>query len=296
MSPRLLYYPGCSVKRNSPWYERSALAVLSAIGYDVKELDKWYCCGATISLAVDDVIRHLGAIRSLLQAEREGNTYGTRELLTVCPMCYNVLARVNNLLRNDPEKLETAARYLRDEDLEKYMLSVRVIHVVEVLHRERDKLRGLVKRRLSGVRVAPYYGCTIVRPRDVAIDNPENPRVIEDILRSVGLEVVDYPFKTTCCGAFHSVYRREVAVARSGLIISDAAARGADIMVTVCPLCQYNLELAYNEMRHPPGMRIMYLTDLLAYMLGLDEAVEPRVHEFLSMLNRRAEVVVGREG
>ncbi len=296
MAKALLYYPGCSVKRNSPWYEKSALAVLEALGYRVKELDKWYCCGATISLAADDVIRHLGAIRSLIQAEKEGEALGTNEMLTVCPMCYNVLARVNNLLKRDREKLETAARYLRDENLEKYSLSTRVIHVVQVLHREREKLGELVKRRLDGVRVAAYYGCTLVRPKDVAVDNPESPRVMEEILRSVGIETVEYPFKTLCCGAYHSVYRKNIAVANSGLILTDAAARGADIMVTVCPLCHYNLELAYRSMARKPGIRVMYLTDLLAYVMGLDDALSPETRSFLDKLREARRELVATPG
>ncbi len=275
-----LYFPGCSVKRDARSYEKTAFDVFEALKLNVKELDRWWCCGATFGLAVDDVAKHLGAVRSLIQAEIEGAGMKTNKLLTLCPMCFNVLKRVNYLLRRDPEKLENIRRYLRDENLD-YNLSVEVVHVLEVLDRFRDRIKKAVKRRGDGLKVAPYYGCTPLRPKEIGIDNPESPSIMERIFESLGVEYVRYPFKTECCGAYVSVYNRKAAIAKSSMIIIGAFKAGANLLVTVCPLCHYNLMLAYNSMKNKPPIKIIYLTELMAYLMGLDRNIPPDIKSFL---------------
>ena len=280
-----LYFPGCSVKRDARSYEETAFDVFKALGLRVKELDKWWCCGATFGLAVDDVARHMGSVRSLIQAEKESVSAGTNKLLTLCPMCYNTLKRVNLTLKKDPGKLSTIKKYLMDENLD-YNLSVEVVHVLEPLFNVRDKIRQLVKRKGNGIRAAPYYGCTPLRPREVAIDSPEAPTIMHSILEASGVQVVDFPFKSECCGAYVSIYNRKAAVAKSSMIIIGAAKAGANILVTVCPLCHYNLMLAYREMKHKPNIKIVYLTELLAYLMGIDDHVPPDIKAFLDSLQK----------
>ncbi len=281
-----LYFPGCSVKRDARSYEKTAFDVFNTLKLRVKELDKWWCCGATFGLAVDDVARHLGAVRSLIQAEREGGSNGTNKLLTLCPMCFNVLKRVNNLLKKDPGKLETIRRYLRDEDLD-YNLGVEVVHVLEVFDKVRDRIRENVKRRSDGIIVAPYYGCTPLRPREIGVDNPEAPSIMERILDALGVRYVRFPFRTECCGAYVSIYNRDAAISKSSLIIISAYKSGANVLLTVCPLCHYNLSLAYKYMRNKPPIKIIYLTELMAYLMGLDDNIPPDVKSFLDSITGR---------
>ncbi len=280
---KYLYFPGCSVKRDAKSYEKTAFDVFGKLGIWVKELDKWWCCGATFGLAVDDVARHLGSVRSLIQAEQEGAQYGTYKLLTLCPMCYNTLKRVNLLLKKDPGKLDNIRRYLRDENLD-YKLSVEVVHVLPVLYENRDLIRKNIVRNGSGIRAAPYYGCTPLRPREVAVDNPEAPSIMHVVLESAGVHVVDFPFKTECCGAYVYAYNRKAVIGKSSLIILGAYKAGANVLVTVCPLCHYNLMLAYNSMKNKPSIKIIYLTELLAYLMGLDDNIPHDIKSFLDGL------------
>ncbi len=289
---KYLYFPGCSVKRDAKSYEKTAFDVFDSLGIWVKELDRWWCCGATFGLAVDDVARHLGSVRSLIQAEREGSIHGTNKLLTLCPMCYNTLKRVNLLVKRDRSKLDSIRRYLRDEGLD-YKLSVEVVHVLSVLYEHRREISEKIVRDGRGIRAAPYYGCTPLRPREVAVDNPEAPTIMHSVLRHAGVTVIDFPFKTECCGAYVYAYKREAVIGKSSLIILGAYKSGANVLVTVCPLCHYNLMLAYNSMKQKPSIRIIYITELLAYLMGLDQHIPSEIKGFLDEITRSDETGSG---
>ncbi len=280
---KYLYFPGCSVKRDARNYELTAFDVFEKLGLVVKELDKWWCCGATFGLAINDLVKHIGSVRSLIEAEREGSVFGTNKLLTLCPMCFNVLKRVHYFLKNYPERIDRLRKYLRDEGLD-YNFSIEVMHVLEVFYNVRDRIRDSIVRNGSSIKAAPYYGCTPLRPREIAIDNPEAPTIMDEILESMGVSVVKYPFKSECCGAYVSVYNRKVAIARGKMIIMGAYNAGANVLVTVCPLCHYNLMLAYNDFRRKPGLKIMYLTELMAYLMGLESHLSPDLVSYLDKL------------
>jgi heterodisulfide reductase subunit B len=277
----ILYYPGCTVKRNAIEYEKTGIAVFNKIGINVVELDKWYCCGGLYSLALDDLIKHLGAVRTLIYAERMSSKYNTRKLFTLCPMCFNVLKRVNKLLKEHPEKLETISRYLADEDLQ-YQLSIEVVHAVEVLRDHLGELKKNIVKKPPETPITVYYGCTIVRPREIGVDNPENPVIIENMLRELGFNVVDIPYKTFCCGAFHILDRPEIVHNNSSRIIDSALRNNASIIVTVCPLCHYNLEETRRRQGYGERVHIIYLTELLAYAMGLDETLPRTTFELLN--------------
>ena len=265
---KLLYYPGCTVKRNALEYEKALIAVLEKLGIDVIELDKWYCCGALYSLAIDDLIKHLGAVRTLVKAQVQSRDVGTNDLLTICPMCFNVLKRVNKLLLENPDNLETISRFMDEE--EEYKVGVNVYHIVEILANNVDKIKENMVRELNGVKIAVYYGCTLLRPKEIAVDDPEDPHIIENLIEKLGGEIVNYPFKSECCGSYQVLVNRDIVYNRSSLVINEASRRGADIIVTICPLCYYNLKITLKNMKRPPTVRIVYISELLAYLLGLD--------------------------
>jgi heterodisulfide reductase subunit B len=157
-----------------------------------------------------------------------------------------------------------------------YSGKVEVIHFLELLKEKGwDTITGAVKMPLEDLKVAPYYGCLLLRPREFALDDPDNPRIIEDLLESLGAEVVDLAYKSKCCGAYHAVHMKEVAAELSHKILSQATEMGADMVVTACPLCEFNLGKRQHEIQklHPEfsSIPVVYYTQLMALAFGLNE-------------------------
>lgn len=277
---KVLYYPGCTIKRNAPEYERCSLGILKELNVEVIELEKWYCCGATFSLVTDDLMKHLGAIRTLVKAQSIGGEVGCMTLMTLCPMCYNVLRRVNDLVTKNPDKLDTISKFMDEEP--RYRGGIEVVHFTQVLSKYRDKLANSIRRVLKKMKVVPYYGCTLVRPKDIAIDNPEDPRIIDELLKITGVEVVDYPFKTECCGSYITLISRDLVLEKSRELLHEAKVRGADVIVTTCPLCHYNLKSTIQQLKKVPEVKVMYLSEVLAFSLGLDSVVPEETKSILS--------------
>jgi len=277
---KLLYYPGCTIKRNAPEYEKTSIAILKKLGIEVYELERWYCCGVMFNLASDDLMKHLGAVRTLIKSQELSRKIGSTDLFTLCPMCFNVLKRVNNLLKNYPDNLKTISLFMDEE--ERYGLTINVYHITEVLRRNVDKLKSFVVKKLNGIKVAPYYGCTVLRPKEIAIDAPENPMIMEDLIAITGASVIEYPFKSECCGSYQVLTNSEIIVNKGKDLILGASERGANVIVTLCPLCKYNLELALKSMKKAPEIKIMYITELLAYSLGLETEMTEESREFIT--------------
>lgn len=276
---RVAYFPGCGVKDQALPMERTARAVLEQLGYAMDELERWNCCGTVYSLASDDLMRHVGSIRNLIRVQQAG----ADRVLTLCAMCYGTLKRSERFLRADSARLERVNAFLDDEP--DYEGGVSVLHLLELLRDEVgfDALAEAVTRPLEGLKVAAYYGCTLTRPREVALDDPERPTVMEDLLVALGAEPVITPERVECCGAYLTVGSPDVVRGRVASISEAAAARGAVLMVTSCPLCQFNLdtrlaEAARGGVRAVPSL---YFTQLAALALGIDpdladSRVDPR--------------------
>jgi len=272
---RLLYYPGCTLKTSTTNFEASALASAKALGLELVELPRWNCCGAVYSLATDDLMRHTAPLRVLIRAQeayKEGLADEPR-LVTLCAMCYNTLKRENSSVREDPERLRKLNEFMdREKD---YEGGVEVVHLLDVLRGlGMEKISGHVVRPLEGLKVAPYYGCLLLRPRGVGVDDPDRPTVMEGVLEALGAEVVDIPYKGRCCGAYHSFLREDVVAELCHRILKQAADMGADVVALSCPLCEYNLgrqeliERRYRDFRRIP---VVYFTQLMALAFGLDE-------------------------
>ncbi|MCS7216547.1 MAG: CoB--CoM heterodisulfide reductase iron-sulfur subunit B family protein [Candidatus Bipolaricaulota bacterium] len=268
---RLLYFPGCALKDQARGYEEATLAALAALGYEVRELPRWNCCGTVYALAQDDLMRHVGPLRNLIRAQEQG----AEELLTLCAMCYHTLSRTARFVQN-PENLRRLNAFMDEE--EDYRGSVRVLHLVQLLAGLAERLPRAVKVDLAGLRAGAYYGCTLLRPRDVAVDHPERPEVMEAVLAALGAEPVCFPERVECCGAYLTVTEPEAVRLRAGAILLSAAQNGAEVLVTACPLCHFNL-----RERRPlgaPKLPVVYLGEVLAWALGVKpvpEALAPRV-------------------
>ncbi|MGQ4834397.1 MAG: CoB--CoM heterodisulfide reductase iron-sulfur subunit B family protein [Candidatus Asgardarchaeia archaeon] len=265
------YYPGCTVKTTAKNFEISAIESMKVLGVELVEIPKWTCCGTVFSLARDDVMRHIAPIRNLIRVQEMNET----RVVTICSMCYNTLKRANQLVKSDPEKLATANRFMNEE--EDYRAEVTVYHLLEILRDDIgfEEIKKHVKKPLKGLKVVPYYGCLLVRPKSVAIDDTENPMVMHELMKALGAEVIDDPMKVECCGAYHTVEHKKIVAERTYKIISSAKSHGGDILVLSCPLCDYNLDFRQKEAKelHPDfeQMPVMYFTQLMALAFGLDE-------------------------
>ncbi|MEE8354739.1 MAG: CoB--CoM heterodisulfide reductase iron-sulfur subunit B family protein [Candidatus Bathyarchaeia archaeon] len=225
---------------------------------------------------LEEVMHYLAPIRNLIRVDEmlaAGDIEDGR-LVTQCVMCWNTIKRANTAAKEDPDKMEKIRGIMEREP--EYSGKVEVIHFLELLKEKGwDTITGAVKMPLEGLKVAPYYGCLLLRPREFALDDPDNPRIIEDLLESLGAEVVDLPYKSKCCGAYHAVHMKEVAAELSHKILSQATEMGADMVVTACPLCEFNLGKRQHEIQrlHPEfgSIPVVYYTQLMALAFGLNE-------------------------
>lgn len=266
------YFPGCTLSTKGKNYDRSGRAVAKALGLELEELPEWQCCGATFPLMLDDSMALIAPTRILYQAQEAGD-----RVTTLCAICFNVLRRSQALLERDEEMLDRINWFTEQE----YQGRVVVSHFLEMLRDDLgwdggpESLAERVKRPLTGLKAAPYYGCLLLRPHDeIGLDDPENPRILHDLLRALGAEPVDFPYSVECCGSYLTVKDPEVPESLSREIVASARENGADVVVTACPLCQFNLDYPQREtMGSRTGSRIpvVYFTQLMAVALGLPE-------------------------
>jgi heterodisulfide reductase subunit B len=270
---KIPYYPGCTLKTKAKNLEDSAIAAAKVLDIEMEELPRWNCCGTVYSLSSDDLIHQIGSIRNLIRVKEQGDN----RVVTLCSMCYNTLKRANEFFLADEEKQARINRYM-DEEID-YSGDVRVVHLLEILRDEIgiDKIKAAVKKPLAGLKVAPYYGCMLLRPASIGIDDVERPVVMEEILRALGAEIIDDPYKTECCGAYQTVNRKDVVVTCVHSILTSAQQNGAEVIALSCPLCDFNLDNRQKDIREVyngfHNIPVLYFTQLMAIAFGLDESV-----------------------
>lgn len=262
-----LYFPGCTLYTKAKNLDTAARECASIVGFELRELDNWTCCGAAFPLATDNIMALLPPSRILANAMKEGG-----RLTTICSVCFNVLRRTLNLLEKDPEKREKIFDFIEME----YRDGFHLLHYLEILRDEVgfEAVKAKVKRDLKGLRVAPFYGCMLLRPFDeMRFDDKERPTIFEGFLSSIGCEPVDFPYKIECCGSFQSVGAPDVATECGYAILSSAIKNGAEAMTTTCPLCQYNLDTKQREIKEKypdfPTLPVFYFSQLMGLALDL---------------------------
>ena len=261
------YFPGCSLLSSAEEYAKSSEAVLEALGVELEEIEDWVCCGATHAQAISHMLSLALPAISCAASEKQG-----LDVLTCCAACYSRLKQVNHELGNDPELREKVNKIIE----EAYRADIRVVHTIEVLMRDigLKVIAQHVKKPLQGLKVACYYGCMIARmPEELRIDKLEYPTMMDDLMRVVGAEPVDWPFKTECCGGGLTQARKKTVVRLSGEIIQMAKQSGADAIAVVCPLCQANLDMyqsdAEQQLGTQFGLPVLYFTQLMGLAMGL---------------------------
>lgn len=264
------YYPGCSVKGTGRHYEESLLAAFDALGLNLLEIDDWNCCGATLYMSVDEMMSFTLSSRNLALAEKMGH-----DIVTPCSACYLVLIKTQDFIRRYPEIKAKIDGALKSAGME-YKGKVRVRHPLEVLINDMglEDIKKKVTRPLKGIRVAPYYGCQLVRPYH-EFDHPIYPTTMDRLLEALGAEVVDYPLKTRCCGGSLTGTIENVGLRLNQILLNEAQKRGANCLVTVCPLCQFNLECYQTKINKRFGtdlsLPILYFTQLLGLAVGVSK-------------------------
>lgn len=262
------YFPGCTLHSQARNFDASARAGAAALGIEMEEPSSWQCCGAVFPLVTDNVMPLASPFRTLLRAQKQAYD----GLTTLCSACYNVFKRTNYLVSQDAEKRQKLINFVDEGE---YAGEFPVEHLLEIL---RDKvgfakIQERVNNKLEGLKVAPYYGCLLLRPKDeVAIDDLEDPSIMEDLMTSLGAESVKFPYRTECCGAYVSVASPDLALNAVSSILYSARKNGVDAIVVSCPLCQFNLDDKQQELmakdRDFRPIPVLYFTQLLALALG----------------------------
>ena len=264
------YYPGCSLEGSAREYDTATRALMAALDVDLVDIPDWTCCGASAAEAISELLSLALPARNLALAESMDSI---RDILVPCSACYLNLKRVDNVIRHDPEQLARINSVLEVDQLMVKGASV-PRHLLDILSRDigSKPIFDRVTRNLGGLRIAPYYGCQCIRPFPV-FDDPEAPRSMEPLIEACGATVYPWTVGGRCCGAAHMNTKPDVGTALVSGLLEEA--RGADAVVTVCPMCQMNLEAYQRRVSRAAGsdlrISILYLPQLLGLAMGLSE-------------------------
>ncbi len=261
-----VFYPGCSLESTARGYSLSTKAVGQALGLALPDLPAWTCCGSTAAHQSNPTLALALPAANLLAA-------AGRTVAVCCAACYSRLKVANHEIAKDPDTRSRVADALGAD----YDGSTPVKHLLEIIRDEvgLEEVAGRVVRPLTGLRLAAYYGCLLLRPPEIMqFDDPENPTVMDDVLAATGAEPVAWPHKTECCGASYSITKPEIVERLSHDILAMARDSGAECLVTACPLCQLNLDMRQRDMEvrfgDRLGLPVFYFTQLLGLALGLN--------------------------
>ena len=260
----IAYYPGCSLHSTAAEFNASAKAVCKALNMDLIEPHGWVCCGSTAAHRADPEAALRLPLHNLTLVEQSGFS----EVTMPCAACFNRHKAAQYELRQGDSSHVAAGASAENA----YQGTVQVSTLIESITRHvgPDAIHARVQRPLTGLRVVSYYGCLLTRPPQVTeAAHPENPVDMDKLLDALGAEVVDWSYKTSCCGAAHALTRPDIVLKLSGDLIAHAREAGADMMVVACPLCHLNLDARQFQMKVDDPMPILYFTQLMALALGL---------------------------
>lgn len=266
------YYPGCSLSGTAAEYDRSLKAVAGKLGVQLQEIPGWVCCGATSAHAIDHAATLALAADTLAKARKAG----MQQVLAPCAMCYQRLAAATAELGEKPELTQRVMQAMGESPT----LDVQKIKAVSLLQwlsaLPADAIKQLVVKPLTGMKVACYYGCLLVRPAKLTGEtNVESPRGMEKLLLAVGAEPVRWSMAMECCGGSFALSKKNVVLRQGRKIVDAARTAGASAIVLACPMCQANLDMRQAEFV-PAGqtqLPVVYLTQLIGLAMGLSEEV-----------------------
>lgn len=262
---KVSYFPGCTLKTKAKDLDIYARRSAAALGIELCEVDNWQCCGGVFVSAKDEIATKLSSVRALVAA-RDKN----EPLVTVCSACHNVIKQTNHAILTASDFAAKVNLYMQQDENPSapYSGETKVLHYLEMLRDMVgfDKIKEKVVNPLDGKKVAAYYGCMLLRPGKVMeFDDVENPQLLEEFIRALGAQPVIYPERNECCGGYVALEDADSARNKSQKVANSAKSHGADIIVTACPLCRYNL------IKNGSELPVVYFTELLAEALGVKE-------------------------
>ncbi len=270
---KYLLYPGCSMESSGKAYGESINTILEPLDIQFEEIDDWNCCGATEYLGINLIPAYSLIARNLALASKQMN--GTHTVVAPCSACYLNLAKADYYMQERPTLGEKVNEALEAGGLQYTAGTLDVRHLIDVLVYDvgLEKIRSKVTHPLHGLKVAPYMGCMLPRPDyQHRWSDHEHPTELDDLLRALGADVIDYPLTTSCCGGHMTQIGPETAFELIRRLVADADERGAVLMATVCPMCQMNIDAYQNEMNHFFGtdyhMPILFFTQLMGLAFG----------------------------
>lgn len=264
------YYPGCSLEAGSAAYDWSVRAVMEALGLELEEVDDWNCCGATEYFTQDKLTATSVIARNLAIVDSDRD-----QLVAPCAACFLNLKKTNKLLADEPEIRQKVDQALAAGGLSYTPGRVTVRHLLDLIHTDvgEETLKAKLVQPLKGLRVAPYYGCQVVRPLN-GFDDPEYPMKMDEMFTWLGAEVVDYPVKAHCCGGHMTQISEDQAFELIRRLLQSAKDYHADLVLCMCPMCQLNLDLyqgrVSNFFNQQFDIPIIFFTQLLGVALGID--------------------------
>jgi len=262
------YYPGCSTRSANRAYDLSTRNVAQTLGIDLEELDDWNCCGATAYMAINEKRSFVLSARNLAIAEKMG-----KDVVAICNGCYLALRKTSKYIAENPKLRADIDRALAAGGMN-YAGKVNVRHFLDVVVTDlgEEAVSPCVTRPLTGLKVAPYYGCQIGRPF-AEIDDAEDPQMLNRLIGWIGAHAVDFSLKAKCCGGMMMTTRTDIGKDLTGKILRAAVDKGADCIITACPLCQMNLEGYQAAVGKAMGadleIPILYFTQLMGVAFGL---------------------------
>jgi len=262
------YYPGCSLEKTQRGYDESVRAVFGALGQELVDIDDWNCCGATMYMSVKETVSLAVSARNLALAERMG-----LDILAPCSSCYTILLKTSRILSEMPDVHRDVNEALAEAGLS-CSGKGRIRHPLDVLMNDigAGDIAAALRRKLNGLKIAPYYGCQIVRP-DKGFDDREDPVLLDRLLAMCGGDVVPFPMKVRCCGGMLMTTFEQTALELNRDLLQCAVDCGAEAVATTCPLCHFNLEGYQDRINAAFGtsfkLPILYFTQLLGIALGI---------------------------
>jgi heterodisulfide reductase subunit B len=271
------YYPGCSLEKNASSYHVSAMAVAKQLGVEFVELDDWNCCGATEYIALNKMAAYTLVARNLVLAKRlELNGGTTKQLVAPCSACFLNLSKAETYLTESANLRERVNTALAAGGMTYTGGGLQVRHLLDIFVNDvkYDEIAKHVTRPLSGLRIAPYYGCLIVRPAFQGVfDDPEFPTSLDKLMKALGAKVVDFPMKAACCGGHMTQLSEKVSADMIHNILKNAKDYEADVIVTLCPMCQLNLDAYQNFVakikKTSYDIPVLYFTQLMGLAFGM---------------------------
>ena len=275
---KIPYFPGCTLKTTATNLETSAIEVAKQLGIEMVELDRWNCCGVVSYLVSDDLMKHLAPVRNFLRVQEMNETGvvdNENRMVTLCSMCYNTLSLSNKRMKNAPDDLQKVNDFMHREET-KYDGSVEVVHLLPIIKELGwEAVSKQVKKPLNDIKVAAYYGCMLLRPKDVGIDDAEDPKILEELVSALGAEAIEWDSGSRCCGSYHTVNNKDIVVNLSKGIIEDARKNGADVIITSCPLCAFNLDSRQDDILEKDlefeTMPVVYFSQLMGAAFEIDK-------------------------